>query len=98
MNSISKVKFANWCWLILFYLAASSASSIAQEDIPSATFKDVKFNVEVVSFRLPSTIDSVRTDIYIAVPYSFLFFQNAVDKYIADYQVILEVRDPTSDS
>jgi GWxTD domain-containing protein len=98
MNSILKVKFVNWCWLVLFFIAASSASSVAQENIPTGGFKDVKFSVELASFRLPTTTDSVRTDIYIAVPYSFLLFQNAVDKYIADYQVILEVRDPVTDS
>lgn len=99
MNSISKVKFANYCWLVLFYLALSSASSVAQEDIQVAgNFRDVKFNVEVASFLLLNTTDSVRTDIYIAVPYSFLLFQNAVDKYIADYRVVLEVRDVSRDS
>ncbi|HYM20791.1 MAG TPA: GWxTD domain-containing protein [Candidatus Kapabacteria bacterium] len=57
-----------------------------------------RFQHEVVSFRLPNTTDSVRTDIYLAVPYSFLFFQNAVDKYIADYIVTIEIKDSVVDS
>ena len=68
-------------------------SSSAQEEI-----REQHFRYELISLKSPDTVDSVRTDIYVAVPYSFLFFQNAVDRYIADYTVTIEIKDPVSES
>ncbi len=82
-------------FFIIFALAAivCARSARAQEEI-----REQRFRYELISLKSPNSIDSVRTDIYVAVPYSFLFFQNAVDRYIADYTVTIEIKDPLSES
>jgi GWxTD domain-containing protein len=42
--------------------------------------------------------DSVRTDVFVAVPYSNLSFLNAGDRYVADYGVIIQVMDAQTDA
>ncbi|MBS1902349.1 MAG: GWxTD domain-containing protein [Bacteroidetes bacterium] len=81
--------------LVVFVVCLAAFTRVHAQD---STFNRNNFQYDVVSFRLGAATDSVRTDIYIAVPYSFLFFQNAVDKYVADYRVSIEIRDSTTDS
>src|SRR5579883_1172160 len=75
--------------VVLLGMIAACPNSFAQD----STAK--RFGYDVISFATASGTDSVRTDIYLAVPYHFLFFQNAVDKYVADYSVKIEIRDST---
>jgi GWxTD domain-containing protein len=42
--------------------------------------------------------DSVRTDVFVAVPYGNLSFLNAGDRYVADYGVIVQVMDAQTDA
>jgi GWxTD domain-containing protein len=46
----------------------------------------------------PFSHDSVRVDVYIAVPYSVLKFINAVDKYVADYSINIRITESGQDS
>lgn len=55
------------------------------------------FAFDILSFKLPGpATDSVRADIYLAIPYQILEFQYAVDKYVADYGAIVQITDRTS--
>ena len=78
-------------YLFVFGLFLLANHSFAQEGVHQQ-----RFQYELVSIKSPNNSDSVRTDIYVAVPYSFLFFQNAVDSYVADYIVTINITDPTT--
>ena len=52
------------------------------------------FAFDILSFKSPGpSSDSVRVDVYLAVPYQALEFQYAVDKYVADYGAIVQITD-----
>ena len=42
--------------------------------------------------------DSVRTDVFVAIPFGNLSFLNAGDRYVADYGVIVQVIDAQTDA
>ncbi len=100
MNSILRAAYWHNSWSLIFLLGliGLSTPSFCQTEEPFDHQPIHHIDVEIASFKITAHPDSVRTDIYIAVPYSFLFFQNAVDRYVADYQVTLEVRDSATDS
>jgi len=56
-------------------------------------FDLLQFQSDPLPSGLPASADSLRLDVYIAVPYSSLSFVYAVEKYVADYAVILQVTD-----
>jgi GWxTD domain-containing protein len=79
--------------LVSFILFASS-NSIAQEaDTVS------HFQFDVLSFQTRNfSSDSARVDVYVAVPYSWLEFLNATEKYVADYKVSVSLFEKQADS
>jgi len=72
--------------ILFFVLVASSV--MAQSNTRPFTFDVVSVQQE------PATNDSVRVDIYIAVPYQAVSFLSAGDKYVADYGTIIQITDP----
>jgi GWxTD domain-containing protein len=57
------------------------------------------FEVDLLNFQAePFSSDSLRVDLYLAVPYRSLSFLNAGDKYVADYGVVIQVTDYGSGS
>ncbi|MDP4237366.1 MAG: GWxTD domain-containing protein [Bacteroidota bacterium] len=69
----------------LFCLPATFAQEREKEKLP-------EFQFDILSFQTSKySADSARVDIYVAVPYSWLLFLNAGEKYVADYQVTLSI-------
>src|SRR5436190_14383337 len=67
-------------FLLILFLLVSFIS------LPSAFCQDEEkksdFQFEVLSFQTSRfTLDSARADIYVSVPYSWIMFLNAGDKY-----------------
>jgi GWxTD domain-containing protein len=58
---------------------------------------DRYFTQDVFFFK-PDTGDSIRTDVFVAVPFGNLSFLNAGDRYVADYGVIVQVMDAQTDA
>jgi GWxTD domain-containing protein len=57
------------------------------------------FQFDVLSFQTQKfSSDSARIDMYVAVPYSWLMFLNATEKYVADYEVNLSIYNRANDS
>jgi len=54
------------------------------------------FQFDILSFQTQKfSPDSARVDIFVAVPYSWLLFLNATEKYVADYEVTVTVYEKT---
>ena len=70
----------------------------------SASFSQVpekppEFQYDILSFQTKTfSPDSARVDIYVAVPYSWLLFLNATEKYVADYDVNVSIYEKTIDT
>lgn len=58
---------------------------------------DRYFTQDILFFK-PEDGDSIRTDVFVAVPYGNLSFLNAGDRYVADYGVIIQVMDAQTDA
>jgi GWxTD domain-containing protein len=58
---------------------------------------DRYFSQDILFFK-PDIGDSIRTDVFVAVPYGNLSFLNAGDRYVADYGVIIQVMDAQTDA
>lgn len=62
----------------------------------AVAFPERSFDHEILFFQTePFSPDSLRTDVFVALPYQKLSFINAGDKYVADYSVIVQVTDVT---
>ena len=85
------------CLFILFFISfLSLPSSFAQEQEQE---KQPEFQFDILSFQTPKfSQDSARIDVYVAVPYSWLKFLNAEEKYVADYEVTLSITERGYDS
>lgn len=80
-----------FCVIIFFSFLSSS---FAQE-----TEKTPDFQFDILSFQTSKfSSDSARADIYVAVPYSWLSFLNAGEKFVADYEVSLSIMEKGMDS
>lgn len=81
----------------LLFASAFIASSalIAQRPQDGHVFREDPLKFDVVSFAGKSP-DSVRTDIYIAVPYTTLEFLRTRDSYLADYAITITLNDGVS--
>jgi GWxTD domain-containing protein len=67
--------------------------------VPPIRHQAKPFLVDLINVeRDPPNADSVRLDIYLAVPYSSVSFLYAVDKYVADYGVVIEITDKQATS
>ncbi len=67
--------------------------------VPPIRHESRPFMVDLISVeRDPPNVDSVRLDIYLAVPYSSVSFLYAVDKYVADYGVVIQITDKAEQS
>jgi GWxTD domain-containing protein len=82
--------------LICSILSIFAAESPAQEKdsliIPGFQFDVLTFGTKNLSS------DSARVDVFVAVPYSWLFFLNATEKYVADYEVTISISQKKTDS
>src|SRR5579872_1971768 len=57
------------------------------------------FQFDVLSFQTAKfSPDSARVDVFVAVPYSWLMFLNATEKYVADYEVKVTISEKPTDS
>ena len=73
--------------LYIFCSLLCVANLLSQEHMAE---KLPELQCDILSFATPKlSPDSARTDIYIAVPFSWLNFLNAGEKYVADYSVKL---------
>jgi GWxTD domain-containing protein len=85
------------CAKIFFFLCVfgclwQNSFAQAKDSLPG-------FQCDVLTFATKTfSPDSARVDIYIAVPYSWLMFLNAGEKYVADYEVTLTVTQKGIDS
>jgi len=70
------------------------SGAVAQRRNPPPIYAESRFTFDLFSAK-SQVPDSTRTDLYIAVPYSSLQFEYAVDKYVATYSVSLQVSDNT---
>jgi GWxTD domain-containing protein len=71
------------------------ADSLCAQDSVSIS----SFSYETLCFQTnPFSRDSVRVDVYTAVPYSILKFVNAGDKYVADYSIDIRITGTNDDS
>ncbi len=58
-----------------------------------------EFQFDILSFQTKTfSLDSARVDTYVAVPFSWLMFLNADDKYVADYEVTVSITELKTDS
>jgi GWxTD domain-containing protein len=95
-----KVKGLQWRVIVLLLavkclLLTSSPAAAGSHSVDSLA----DFEFDVLSFKTKNiSSDSARVDIYVAVPYSWLEFLNATDKYVADYQVSVSIYDLLADS
>ncbi len=81
------------CFSLLFYFTLCSISFAQEQEKP------VDFQFDILSFQTSKfSQDSARVDIYVAVPYSWLMFLNAGEKYVADYEVTLSLTEKGIDS
>lgn len=72
----------------------SSSVAIAQPGRTADRSAERFFSQDILFFRTEAAYpDSVRTDIFVAIPYENLSFLNAGDRYVADYGVIVQVTD-----
>ena len=86
--------------IIALFLLSVAVSLSAQPRRQASTlermammpFNDAPLRFDVVTFA-GKTPDSVRTDIYIAVPYTMLEFLHTRDAYIADYAINVTLND-----
>ncbi|MFI5264132.1 MAG: hypothetical protein ACHQM6_06425, partial [Candidatus Kapaibacterium sp.] len=78
-------------FFIILILSSFSGVSIAQQKdtLPSFQFDILSFETSAFS------PDSARVDLFVAVPYSWLIFLNATEKYVADYEVKVTVFEKT---
>lgn len=80
--------------LLLCCLGVCSSTVLAQPGRPSDRSAEKFFSQDILFFRTePANPDSVRTDVFIAIPYDNLSFLNAGDRYVADYGVVIQVSD-----
>jgi GWxTD domain-containing protein len=77
--------------LCLFFVQSSFAQE-ADSSLPHFSYETLSFQTE------PFSADSVRVDVYVAVPYGLLKFLYAVDKYVADYTVQITITPSSGDS
>lgn len=86
--------------LVLFFLCIAPLTGAAQlHSVPPIKHESKPFLVDLINVeREPPTADSVRLDVYLAVPYSSVSFLYAVDKYVADYGVVIQITDKQSSS
>src|SRR2546421_6968643 len=79
----------------LFFIVLFFSSSLQAQSAE----KPADFQFEILCFQTQKfSADSARADIYIAVPYSWLLFLNAGEKYVADYEVSLTVSEKNDNS
>lgn len=73
--------------------------SVANAHAQNTRTADRYFNQDILFFKPEGDhLDSVRTDVFVAVPFSNLSFLNAGDRYVADYGVIVQVMDAQTDA
>src|SRR6188508_2660567 len=77
--------------LCLFFVQSSLAQE-ADSSLPHFSYETLSFQTE------PFLADSTRVDVYVAVPYGLLKFLYAVDKYVADYTVQINITPSSGDS
>ena len=85
-----KVTIGALCALLSFPVAGFAQRGV----MPPPPIVQPHVRIDILSFQHPSlAIDSVREDIYFAVPFEALSFLYAVDRYVADYAAILQITD-----
>jgi GWxTD domain-containing protein len=94
MRSCCKHRAAQFAALFSLLLCFLSTAS-AQRQRAETPFREAPIRFDVVTFAGKSP-DSVRTDIYFAVPYSLLEFLHNGDNYLADYSVAVTLNDGIS--
>ncbi len=80
---------------LLFYFSLIRSVLAQEQSLSTAS----EFQFDILSFQTNALAsDSARVDIYVAVPYSRLMFLNAVEKYVADYEVNVSIFEKSTDS
>jgi len=99
-NTIRSVKAdprqfaASVIFFFCYFFLVNASSSFSQEQEKSRDFE-----FDILSFQTKTfSVDSARVDIYVAVPYSWLTFLNATEKYVADYQVNVGIYERPADT
>src|SRR5579872_1514271 len=83
---------AQFLFFVFFIFVSSAVFSQEQE-------KPREFQFDILSFQTRQfSPDSARVDIYVAVPYSWLMFLNATEKYVADYEASVRIYEKATDS
>ncbi|MEI8133870.1 MAG: GWxTD domain-containing protein [bacterium] len=78
-------------FLILLATVTTPLQAQVQPDSANA------FQFDLLSFETaPPSSDSARVDLFVAVPYTWLKFLDATEKYVADYQVSIRISEQKS--
>ena len=90
MKRLSAVSCRLLAFLVcLTFCQVSKAQDTGRDTLPG-------FQFDILSFQTSSfSADSARVDVFVAVPYSWLMFLNATEKYVADYEVTVTIFEKT---
>jgi GWxTD domain-containing protein len=80
--------------LALVLLLVGGTSALAQPRQLADRSAERFFAHDILFFKTEQAEpDSIRTDVFVAIPYDNLSFLNAGDRYVADYGVVIQVID-----